>query len=69
MIAAQYKTREKQGASESTIRVPIYHMFCQLSNSYVGKSRTYIKHLQVHVNQKDFLCNKNMNVNCRLISL
>ena len=43
-------------ASESAIRVPIYHMFCQLSNSLLG-SLENIEKTFVHVYEKDFLSN------------
>ena len=58
-LLAYYYTREKQGAlqaSESAIRVAIYHMLCQLSSSLLI-SLEYIAKTFVHVHQKDFLSN------------
>ena len=52
----QEKNKGALKASESAIRVPIYHMFCQLSNSLLG-SLENIEKTFVHVYKKDFLSN------------
>ena len=52
------KTKGALQASESAIRVPIYDMFCQLSNSLLGSlENIIIEKTLVHVNKKDFLSN------------